>query len=103
MDFEIESLDDALAALDQIGNALIKTAKPTDASSCGLDERCGTIYIGEDFIATRQSRSLDYYGGFEYIGKGDRQTIGDYTFYSIDSDRVRDAIEAYEERAELAN
>jgi hypothetical protein len=99
MEFDITSMDDALAALDQIGDALIKTAKVTDASSCGLDDRCGTLYIGDDFIASRNSSRLDYYGGFEYIEKEYKQTIGDYTFYAIDHDRVRDAIEAYEERA----
>jgi hypothetical protein len=38
---------------------------------------------------------LDYYGGFEYIEEGNgRTTIGDYTFFTSDNERVNDCFEA---------
>jgi hypothetical protein len=37
---------------------------------------------------------LDYYGGFEYIKEGEgRVTLGEFTFYTTESNRVADAIE----------
>ena len=44
------------------------------ARDAGLDYRCGRVYISvdENWIAVEGStRSIDYYGGFEYIDEGD--------------------------------
>lgn len=65
------------------------------ASRLGLDDRCGMLFVDEDCIVAYTGSRLDYYGGFEYIKEGEgRTTVGDYTFYSSDSERVADAIEA---------
>ena len=67
------------------------------AEKAGLDRRCGSIYINEEFIATKISndRSLQYYGGFEYVDSEHRLQFGDVVFYIADSDRVFDHIELY--------
>jgi hypothetical protein len=47
---------------------------------------------------------LDYYGGFEYIKEGEgRTTLGEFTFYSSESDRVADALECLMERDGLCD
>lgn len=63
----------------------------------GLDMRCGTIYINEEYIAVEKSRagSLDYYGGLEYVDKEHRQEFGGYVFYSRESSRVADHIDQF--------
>jgi hypothetical protein len=69
------------------------------ASRLGLDDRCGRVYIDADqrVIVVNGSRSLDYYGGFEYIKEGEgRTTIGDFVIYS-GVDRVEDCFENFEE------
>lgn len=58
------------------------------ASQAGLDRRCGDIMIGDDFIASSDRKSLDYYGGFEYVDDECRQIIGDWVIYSRESGRV---------------
>jgi hypothetical protein len=73
-----------------------------DAETVGLDRRCGSIIVGDDFIAKRKSgdNSLQYYGGFEYVSKEFRNEIGDWVFYvAEDSDwcRVSEVIERYQE------
>jgi hypothetical protein len=63
----------------------------------GLDNRCGMIYINEEYIAVDKFKAgtLDYYGGFEYVDKDHRREMGDFVFYSRESSRVADHIDRY--------
>ena len=72
-------------------------AQRVSAEDVGLDRRAGYLFISteEGWIASRNTRSLEYYGGFEYIGEEYRVTVGEITFYSSDHSRVADAIEYY--------
>ena len=72
-------------------------AQRVSAEDVGLDRRSGYVFISteEGWIASRNTRSLEYYGGFEYIGEEYRVTVGEITFYSSDHSRVADAIEYY--------
>ena len=74
------------------------SAQRVSAESVGLDARAGYVFISteEGWIASRNTRSLDYYGGFEYISEEHKVTVGEITFYSNDHDRVADALEYYE-------
>lgn len=61
----------------------------------GLDKRAGyKLFINEDVIVVDKSRDrgLQYYGGFEYIEAEYRTELGEYVFYSVEDDRVREAI-----------
>ena len=77
-------------------------AQRVDAEAVGLDARAGSVFISteEGWIASRNTRTLEYYGGFEYIDIEDRVTVGDVTFYSSDHSRVADALEYYAEQQE---
>lgn len=72
-------------------------AQRVSAEAVGLDARAGYLFISaeEGWIASRNTRSLEYYGGFEYIDFDYRVTVGEITFYSADSSRVADAIQYY--------
>ena len=72
-------------------------AQRVSAEDVGLDHRAGYVFVSteEGWIASRNTRSLEYYGGFEYIGEEYRVTVGEITFYSSDHSRVADAIEYY--------
>ena len=72
-------------------------AQRVSAEAVGLDSRAGYVFISteEGWIASRNTRSLEYYGGFEYISEEYRVTVGEITFYSSDHSRVADAIEYY--------
>jgi len=76
------------------------SVKRVSAEDVGLDARAGYLFVSteEGWIASRNTRSLEYYGGFEYIGIEYRVTVGDFTFYSEDNSRVADAIEYYEQQ-----
>ena len=67
------------------------------AEAVGLDHRAGYVFVSTDegWIAAVAGnvRSLEYYGGFEYVD--DKLSIGEITFYSNVSSRVADAIEYY--------
>ena len=74
------------------------SAQRVSAESVGLDVRAGYVFISteEGWIASRNTRSLDYYGGFEYISEEHKVIVGEITFYSNDHNRVADALEYYE-------
>lgn len=72
-----------------------RLVKPTDV---GLDSRAGyTLFINEDYIAVSKSnrRSLDYYGGFEYVDEEHVTVLGDYVFYSADDERVQGHLDEF--------
>jgi hypothetical protein len=63
----------------------------------GLDNRCGMIYINQEYIAVDKFKAgtLEYYGGFEYVDKDHRREMGDFVFYSRESGRVADCIDRF--------
>ena len=65
----------------------------------GLDFRCGRILISVDegFVAACNPRSIEYYGGFEYIDSEFKLDAGDYRFYDREADRVDRVIQYYRE------
>ena len=68
----------------------------------GLDNRCGSLFVTPDCIGTykERDRALQYYGGFEYVNKEFRHEMGDYVFYSVEDNRVRDHLEQYLNKVE---
>ena len=68
------------------------------AKEVGLDNRSAyQLLINEDYIAIRKSdrRSLDYYGGFEYVDEEHVTVLGDYVFYSSDDERVQGHLDEF--------
>jgi hypothetical protein len=65
----------------------------------GLDFRCGRILISvnEGFVAVRNPRSIEYYGGWEYIDSELKLDAGDYRFYDSEAGRVDRVIRFYRE------
>ncbi len=63
----------------------------------GLDFRCGRILISVDegFVAACSPRSIEYYGGWEYIDSEFKLDAGDYRFYDREADRVDAVIRYY--------
>ena len=68
----------------------------------GLDFRCGLIYISleGDFVAASNTRSIEYYGGWEYIDSEFKFDAGDYRFYDREANRVDAVIQYYRELLE---
>lgn len=73
-----------------------------NASEVGLDRRCGNVFVGSDFIAVRElnKRSIEYYGGFEYINRDHVKQIGEYVIYNLEfdgewEDRVKRCIDIF--------
>ena len=94
-DTEFDSSADLLDAIGEVVERHVQGMRKEPASRLGLDDRCGMLYVDEDTIVAYTDSRLDYYGGFEYIKEGEgRVTLGEFTFYTTDSDRVRDALES---------
>lgn len=67
------------------------------ADKVNLDSRCGSLYVGKNFIAVPSFSNgrLRYYGGFEYVDNSDITHMGEYVIYNDNSERVYDAIEFF--------
>jgi len=81
--------------VEQLIDDEFRSVKPTEI---GLDSRAAhEVFINEDNIAIRRSnrRSLDYYGGFEYVDEEHVTVLGDYIFYSSDDERVQDHLDEF--------
>ena len=69
----------------------------TGLQELGLDFRCGRILISVDegFVAAYNPRSIEYYGGWEYIDSEFKLDAGDYRFYDSEAGRVNSVITNY--------
>ena len=93
--------------VEELVNSYIEESEAVcvNADQAGLDYRCGMVYISvaDDFVAVSGNRSIDYYGGFEYIDSDYKTVIGNMTFYSGEHSRVRDCIDYYKQNTENNN
>lgn len=93
---------DALDFLEQMtetARRFVAQMSEVQARELGLDPRAfwGYAYVDETAIVVmkEQARTLDYYGGFEYVNKDYRREVGDYVFYLAEDNRVREHIERF--------
>ena len=106
--FTDTDFDNTLDMIDAVNEVVERNIRnnfiQVPASDLGLDIRCGRVYadVASEVIAVECSRSIDYYGGFEYIKEGDgRITVGDYTFFTSDNERVNDCFDAVRNSIEV--
>ena len=94
----IELLDIVTEVTDSFVGNMVKV----NAEQLGLDNRCGSLFITPDCIATykERDRALQYYGGFEYVDSQYRHEMGDYVFYSSEAGRVSEHLDSYLDRME---
>lgn len=95
------SWDDINNAAQELADQALVEATEVTADALGLDIRAGyRIMVGEDFLAVQvdRDRSLQYYGGFEYVAPEYRMELGGWVFYSIEDERVHDHWEQSNER-----
>jgi hypothetical protein len=90
-------LFDLIDNVTEITDNFVATMGKVNPEQLGLDHRCGSLFITPDCIGTYKDRdrALQYYGGFEYVGKEHRYEMGDYVFYSHEDKRVSDCLEHY--------
>ena len=94
----LDTIDEAVAMMERAVAVLPKVS----ANQIGLDVRAGWVYVDVEnqliVVDHNSVRSLNYYGGFEYVDSEQVTTMGDYTVYQSEDedDRVGDAVRYYE-------
>jgi len=81
---------------EQISDFIEDQMVRIDPVQARLDERVGArIFINDDCIAVPKScdRTMQYYGGFEYVDSEYRVEMADYVFYLAEDSRVQSHIE----------
>jgi hypothetical protein len=82
-------------AIDSLVVSMTIDARAVRPEDLDLDPRVATaLYVQNGCIIAnkRDDDNLQYYGGFEYVEKEHRLTLGHYVIYSSDSHRVRDHV-----------
>jgi len=85
------SVHDLVVEVEEKVHEIIQSFTEVKPEELGLDNRSAyKLYINEDFIACRDSdkRTLNYYGGFEYVDTQCVLSLGNFHFYSIEDSRV---------------
>jgi hypothetical protein len=95
-----ETIENAVKQYIEESNVVEIGAKGLE--ELGLDFRCGRILISVDegFVAACSPRSIEYYGGWEYIDSEFKLDAGNYRFYDREADRVDAVIRYYRELLE---
>lgn len=98
----VQSLDDLVEEVNELVKSFLENGTENiRPEAFGLDRRAGhNLFLSADNdcigVEGQHGRnSLNYYGGFEYVDAEDIKCFGDWTFYSANSQRVRDHIERY--------
>jgi len=101
--FTDTDFDTTLNMIDSVNQVVERNIRTkfmqVPAMDLGLDMRCGRVLVdmADKVIAVpnHNLRDINYYGGFEYVKEGDgRVSVGDYTFFTSDNDRVNDCFDA---------
>jgi hypothetical protein len=95
-DCDFDSTLDMVDAVNEVVERHVRGLELVSAAQLGLDVRCGRVFLNraDEVIVVECSRSIDYYGGFEYIREGEgRTTCGSYTFFNTESSRVQDCFD----------
>ncbi len=83
--------EDLFFEMNELVDRYLKGAQEVLPEDLGLDRRAAyRLFVTEEVIAVIKSndRSLQYYGGFEYVDKDYRTEIAGWVFYSAEDDRV---------------
>lgn len=99
----LEKVKDLEAEIQNTLEEAITDSTPVKPDELGLDPRVAHIlWVCDEGIFVRESsdRSLQYYGGFEYVDKDCRHDYGTYVFYSADDDRVWGHIDSFKSKVE---
>lgn len=97
------SVQEIIDEANQQFEAALAELPQVSADELGLDRRAGRLYVDVDhgLIISSNTRTLDYYGGFEYVHEDAVQVFGKYKIYSDEDERVADAIAKFRQKEEL--
>ena len=85
---------DFLDSIDDRITSYVAKMEEVQAEDIGLDRRSAyRLYVDKDrtciAVSKHYDRTLQYYGGFEYVDREYRREIGNWVFYFADSERVQ--------------
>ena len=88
-------VEDAEARIwEELANA--KRDVDVRADEIGLDPRAGRVFVTKDaIVVSGRTGPIEYYGGFEYVDETNTATVGAFTIYFSNDERVEKAIDYY--------
>ena len=93
----LEFIEDTNSQFDE----LVQQLPNVSAAEINLDPRAGKVYVDVEnyliIVHDRFIRTINYYGGFEYVNEDAITKFGNYTIFHADDNRVESAISYFEE------
>ena len=94
------SVHELFYEVDRMVEKFIDGLEGASPIQLGLDYRAGGIglMINQECIVvpSGQDRTMQYYGGFEYVDKRDRREFGPYVIYTAEfNSRVQECIDRF--------
>jgi hypothetical protein len=88
------NLTELLELIQSEMKTIISEAKQVRAVEIGLDSRCGTLYVVDEgiLVPLHNNKTVQYYGGFEYIKAEHITQLGQYVLYSSEAKRVESCL-----------
>lgn len=94
-----DTIYDLIDEIHQMTDKFIARCDVVDPTQLGLDARSASkLYVTRDAIMCMGSDrySLEYYGGFEYIGRDHMMDLGEYLIYfRTDDNRIDGILERF--------
>lgn len=94
----VQKINELNEQIAEILDVAIQATPVATAEDLGLDPRSASrLWVCDEgiFVYESSDRSLQYYGGFEYVDKNCRKEYGDYVFYNVNDDRVWRHVDTY--------
>jgi hypothetical protein len=99
----IHDVHDLIEEVNTLARARIGAMQQIRPTLASIDERAARyIWVDSTCIAYHidSDRTMQYYGGFEYVPSDNRVVIGEYVFYLREAEDVCERIVDHIERAE---
>jgi hypothetical protein len=104
----INDVFDLIEEVDALARHQIEQMERMRPEDLGLDNRAAwRLWVDSTCIAVKldNDRTMQYYGGFEYVPEDNRKVIGEFVFYLIEGDegncsRIEGCIESAREALE---
>ena len=94
---DFSNTDDMIDSVNNIVHNHVQNMRKVGAEELGLDRRCGSAWVNDDYIVTDAGSRFGYYAGFEYVHADDIRVVGEYKFYSRNSSRIADCLDTLAE------
>lgn len=93
------NVNEIIDSLQDLEYGILEQTEKVSAKDLGLDPRCGIFHVDKDgefvMVDKHNRRTVDYYGGLEYVDNENILALNEYVLYMVDDERIAGMIDFY--------